>query len=259
MANFPDTWWNKRPLIVAHRGASHAAPQNTLAAFRLAADLGADGVELDVHLTADGVPVVIHDATVEATTDGSGQVTALTLAQVKALDAGVRFHASFAGERVPTLEEVLTAVGHRLLINIELKDFSPRDRGLEATVAALVQRLGLTGRVWFSSFNPLALRRVRRYAPDIPAGMLYDNSLPLPLRQRWLAPITPHEALHPHHALVTPALVAQAHRRGLRVATWTVDDPALAERLATWGVDALITNEPERLLAALRPSASGAR
>ncbi|MBN1922994.1 MAG: glycerophosphodiester phosphodiesterase [Anaerolineae bacterium] len=249
MATFPTTWPQHRPLILGHRGASHAAPQNTLAAFHKAAAMGADGVELDVHLSADGVPVVIHDALVNATTDGSGAVADLSLAELQSLDAGVRFNPSFAGERIPTLEEVLAAVGQQLIINIELKAFARRDAALEKAVVTLVRRLGLVDRVWFSSFKPYALVRARSEAPEIPCGLLYDG---LGLGAQLLRPITPHEALHPHHGLLSRARIQRAHKRGLWVATWTVDDVARAQTLAEWGVDAIITNEPERLLAALR-------
>src|SRR5512136_697214 len=108
-----------RLLNIAHRGASAAAPQNTLAAFRKAVELGADGVELDVQLSADGAVVVIHDFTVDKTTDGTGRVAAKTLAELKALDAGSRFSPQFAGERIPTLAEVFEAIDGKLLVNVE--------------------------------------------------------------------------------------------------------------------------------------------
>ncbi len=253
MMHFPTSWWRTdRPLVFGHRGASHAAPQNTLAAFRRAVEMGADGVELDVHLSADGVPVVIHDEKVDGTTDGQGLVTAKPLAELKELDAGSKFDPKFAGERIPTLEEVLAEVGNRLRVNIELKDYSWSDRGLESRVAALVQRMGLAERVWFSSFNPAGLMRVRKYAPTIPCGMLYDETMPLPLRNLWLAPLTPHEALHPHYSMITEAWARKTHRLGLWISTWTVDDPEVALKMAEWKVNVVITNEPDRILALYR-------
>ncbi len=247
MAQFPESWWREeRPLIFGHRGASRVAPQNTLAAFRRAAELGADGVELDVHLTAEGIPVVIHDARVDATTDGKGRVAELTLPQVKELDAGAHFDAAFAGERIPTLEEVLAEVGQRLIINIELKPSAKSSGGLEEAVVAVVRRMGMLERVWFSSFKPYALYWIRQQEPAVPCGLLYS---PLTFVSRLLAPVTPHEALHPHRSLVREAMVRRAHRRGLRVVTWTLDDEDKAQRFAEWGVDVIITNEPERLLA----------
>ena len=239
MTNFPETWWSgARPLIFAHRGASHAAPENTLPAFRRAVNVGADGVELDVHLTRDGVPVVIHDETVNATTDGTGRVTEMTLAEVKALDAGRHVDPAFAGTRVPTLEEVLVEIGEKLLVNVELKPAGRRNAGLAPAVVGVVERLGLEDRVWLSSFKPHHLYEARQASVRIPCGLLYVPNPLTPLFRLF----TPHEALHPYHMLITPHFVRRAHRRGLRVSTWTVDDVGAARRLADWGVDALITN-----------------
>ena len=251
ITRYPDLWQRGQPLgrpfVLGHRGASHAAPQNTLAAFRKAADVGADGIELDVHLSRDGVPVVIHNDSVDATTDGNGLVRDLTLDQLKALDAGARFDAPFVGERIPTLEEVLAEVGARVLTNIELK--AGRTAALVPAVVDLVRRMGMEDRVWFSSFKPYALYRARALAPTIPCGLLYG---PLNPGTLLLRPFTPHEALHPYKDLITERSVRWAHQRGLRVFTWTLDDPAVARKFAAWGVDGIITNEPAAILAACR-------
>jgi glycerophosphoryl diester phosphodiesterase len=234
-------------LNIGHRGASAAAPPNTLAAFEKAVELGADGIEFDVHLSADGVPVVIHDLTVDGTTNGSGRVADLTLAQLKHLDAGSTFDPTFAGERIPTLEEVLQRVGSRLLLNIELKTISLHDNGLEQAVIAQVEHYGLDDRVLLSSFNPLSLRRAKRMAPHVPVGLLYGPDLPVPLRQAWLAFAAPHEARHPEHKMVDAHYIAWAQRRGYRVNVWTVDDPDEMRRLIGLGVDGIITNVPDVL------------
>jgi glycerophosphoryl diester phosphodiesterase len=238
----------ERILNLAHRGASAVTPPNTLAAFEKAAELGADGVELDVHLSADGVPVVIHDFTVDGTTDGTGRVDHLALAQLRELDAGSSFDPMFRGERIPTLEQVLETVGRHLLLNIELKTTSLWDNGLERAVVAQVENHGLDdGRVLFSSFNHIALRRAKKIAPHIPVGLLHAPDLPLPLRQLWLSPFVPHEARHPKHTMVNTAYVTQAHRRDLLVNTWTVDEPVEMIRLIDLGVDCIITNRPDVL------------
>jgi len=260
MAVFPEHWWAGRPLIIAHRGASSVAPENTLAAFREAVRMGADGVELDVHLSADGVPVVIHNINVDATTGGTGLVNKMSVAQLKELDAAAHFksphsdaahqNAAFSGERIPTLEEVFAEVGQQTLINIELKDQGGRAEGLEAAVVEVVRRMEMQERVWFSSFKPYALVEARKHAPEIPCGLLYG---PLNMGARLLAPVTPHEALHPYFPLVSEASVTRAHGRGLRVAVWTLDDEQVARQFADWGVDVIITNEPDKLLAALTP------
>ncbi len=242
--------WGAGTLNIAHRGASVAAPPNTLAAFEKAAELGAHGVELDIHLSADSVPVVIHDFTVDATTDGTGRVAEMTLAQLKQLDAGSWFDPAFAGERIPTLEEVLEAVGSRLLLNIELKDFSLCNKRLERVVIGLIEQHSsscgqpLEDRVLLSSFNPFSLRRAKKIAPHIQAGLLYSPNLPLPLRRAWLAFLFPHEARHPEHTMVDADYMAWARRRGYRVNTWTVDDADEMRRLISLGVDGIITNVP---------------
>jgi len=234
------------PLNIAHRGASAAAPPNTLAAFEKAVELGADGIEFDVHLSADGVPVVIHDSTVDATTDGSGRVADLTLAQLKQLDAGAPFDPAFAGERIPTLKEVLETMGGRLLLNIELKTTSLRDNGLERAVIARVGQHGLETHVLLSSFNPFSLRRVKGIAPHIPVGLLYLPGLPLILH-RILSLLAPHEACHPEHTAVDARYMAWARRRDRQVNTWTVNDPDEMRRLIRLGVDGIITDVPDVL------------
>lgn len=236
MARFPALGRPDRPLIFGHRGASQRAPENTLPAFRAALEAGADGVELDVHLSADGVPVVIHDDRVDATTDGSGAVASLSLAQLRALDAG-------GGARIPALEQVLREVGPYLWINVEVKVH----QGLPAIVAA-VRRTDMAARVWFSSFRPYTLYRLRALAPDVACGLLYAPPTAMSLLLR---PFTPHEGLHPHVSMVTPRLVRRAQRQGLRVVVWTVDEPTVAQQLAAWGMDAIITNVPAILRASL--------
>jgi glycerophosphoryl diester phosphodiesterase len=238
---------HERTLNIAHRGASVVAPPNTLAAFEKAVELGADGIEFDVHLSADGVPVVIHDFTVDATTDGRGRVAGMTLAQLKALDAGCHFDPAFAGERIPTLKEVLDAAGDHLLLNIEMKSTSMRDRGLERTVLAQIEQHGSSDRVLISSFNPFSLRRAKRIAPHMPLGLLYAPDMPLPLRRAWLAPLAPHEARHPHHTMVDARYMAWARKRGYRVNAWTVDEPDEMRRLIALGVDGIITDVPDAL------------
>lgn len=247
-----------RPLNIAHRGASKVSPENTLPAFRKALDLGADGIELDVRLSADGVPVVIHDATVDATSNGSGRVDRKTVAELKQLNAEARLGATRAGlgalpeTRIPALAEVLDGLGQELLINIELKGVRPFDGRLEHAVVEQVNRFGLRSRVLLSSFNPLALRRIQRIDPNIPTGLIC-------LRPTWpslgLASLIvewPTRALHPHHSLVDAEFVRRAHEQGVRVHTWTVDDPALMRRLIALNVDGIITNAPDILVDILR-------
>lgn len=243
MASLP-----RRPLIWAHRGASAVAPENTLAAFAAARDAGADGIELDVTRCATGEVVVLHDATVDRTTDGHGRARDLTLDALRGLDAGHWFGPAFAGQQVPLLDEVLELVGQRLLVNIEIKP-EGSGGGLEQRVAAMVRAHGLATSVLISSFSPGALGRMGRADAALPRAVLYAKAWPPALIAGASAGILRARALHPHYRLVDCRLVAQAHRRGLTVNAWTADEPETWRRLKDLGVDGIITNRPAELLA----------
>lgn len=247
----PDHLYAAKPLVLAHRGASHDAPENTLPAFELARQMGADGVELDTSLTRDGVPVVIHDLTLDTTTDGHGPVNEYTLDMIRHLDAGSSFDSAFKGTRVPTLDEVFEALGKDMFVNVELKSTSWNGDGLEAAALAVIRKHNAAGRVVVSSFNPMTLRRFHKLAPDVPIGYLYADGEPLPLRYGWLMFGVPHEARHPHHKIIDAAFMRWAQGNRYRVHTWTVDDPARMVELRELGVDAIITNRPDVALQAL--------
>jgi glycerophosphoryl diester phosphodiesterase len=235
-----------KPLVIAHRGASAYAPENTLPAFNLAIELGADGVELDVSLTQDGVPVVLHDDTVDRTTNGRGAVNQMTLAQVQQLDASNKFE-KYRGARIPTLEEVLRAITCRGSVNIELKNLTLKADGVEAATLAVIKSVGALDKVMVSSFNPIALRRMYQLDPLVPRGLLYRPNLPIYLRRAWLRPLAHPTAMHPHSSMVTREFVAWAHAKGYQVNTWTIDDPEEMKRLIELGVDAIMTNKPDVL------------
>jgi glycerophosphoryl diester phosphodiesterase len=220
-----------RPLIFAHRGASQIAPENTLPAFEAAAALGADGVELDVQYSSDGKLMVFHSLTLEATTDGQGRVSAHTLAELRALNASRHFGPSFAGVRIPTLDEVLDLLANRLIINIELKVPDLPSTTLGVDVAACVHAHGMAGQVIVSSFNPFALRRARQAGPDIECALLISPDLPAWMRWGVTRRHSRAVALHP-----------EAHM---------VDAEAEMRRLIALGVDAIITDVPDRLAALL--------
>lgn len=243
----------ERTLNIAHRGASAVAPENTLAAFEKAAELGADGIELDVRLCADGVPVVIHDARVDGTTDGSGRVEEMTLMELKQLDAGRWFEAAFAGQRIPTLAETLAAVGDHLLLNVELKGEGLVDRGLAQAVVDLIEQHRLAERVLVSSFKPLPLRRVQKIAPQILTGMLYSSTA-LPAFAR-LVSARPYAAMHPHAKALGERHMKWLRQHGYRIHVWTVDDLEEMQRFIEWGVDGIMTNVPA-LLQSLLEAAS---
>lgn len=237
--------------VFAHRGAKAVAPENTMPAFQLALDMGVDGIELDVQCSKDGALVVIHDFTVDRTTDRCGKVADLTLAELRELDAGSAFGPEFAGTRIPSLHDVLDLVGDRCIVNIEIKTLA-YDGGDEADeVAQVIAERRLHGQVIVSSFNPMALIKLRNLDRNIPLGLLYSNQLPGYLMQAWLGPLMDPDALHPHHRLVDMAYMARARELGKAVNTWTVNEVEEAQRLAALGVDAIISDVPDAILAAL--------
>lgn len=241
----------RRPILLAHRGASAEAPANTLVAFRLAAEMGADGVELDVHLTRDGRAVVIHDDTVTSVTGAPGRVREMTVEEIQSLDAGSYFSPAFRGERIPTLEEVLDVLRPDMVVNVELKGASARTEGLEREVVRILQARQMLDRVIISSFNPFRLWRTRRLEPRLPRAMLHGPGTPVFVRRLWFLPLVRPDALHPHYTLVDAAYMDRARRWGMRVNVWTVDDAREARRLLDLGVDGIITNDPRGLRQAL--------
>ncbi len=248
-AGFP---YKDRPLNFGHRGAPTVAPENTLASFQKAREMGADGIELDVMLCADGKVVVSHDFSVERTTDGQGRVAEITQAQLRALDAGAWFAAQFAGQRIPTLREVVQWAGKDMLLNIELKSMSLRTDGLEEKVIAIVREYHLESRVVLSSFNPFAIRRVKQMAPDLHTGLLYAGKLPIYLRRAWLRPFAHPDALHPQYGLVNDAYLLWARGKGCRVNVWAPDELNDLQRLVAQGVDMIITDRPDLLAAVFK-------
>ena len=245
MSEIGADFYKGKPLVFGHRGARQAAPENTLAAFRKALEMGADGIELDVMLSADGVPVVIHDSTLERTTNGNGRVEERPLDQLRELDAGGHFSPQFRGEPIPTLAEVLDAFGGALRINIELKSRSSADDGLEARVVELVRARALDSSVIFSSFNPLSLWRARRLAPEIRRGLLYARDMPIYLSRAWAAPFLGLDAVHPEAGMVDARYMRWARSKGYHVNVWTVNEPPEMLRLIEVGVDMLITDRPD--------------
>ena len=236
-----------RPLIWGHRGASFEAPENTLAAFALALQQGADGVELDVQRCASGEVVVLHDESLGRTTGFPALLAETPWSVIKRLDAGSRKHARFAGERVPLLAEVLEAFPK--LVNIELKCEEPDDRGLTREVVRLVREARAQERVLLSSFNPVCLARARLLEPSVPRALLFESNQNFALRHALAAPALAVRALHPEHVLATPGAVARWRRLGWSVGCWTVDDVDLAARLHESGVSGIITNRPDRMRA----------
>jgi glycerophosphoryl diester phosphodiesterase len=228
------------PWIIAHRGASEEEPENTLRAFRRAVELGADMVELDVHLSRDGEPVVIHDARVDKTTDGRGEVRALTLAELRRLDAG-------RGERIPTLPEVIDALRGRCRLYVELKA-----AGTPAVVAETVTRAGMADDVIVGSFQAELVRETRARAPHVATSLLVGPGVEDPV-----APALAAGAAYAHLCwerrganpaeLLTPALLARLRAAGLGIVLWHEERPEVIARLRGLPVDGVCGNRPELL------------
>ena len=234
------------PFLWAHRGASCCTPENTLAAFAAAVQSGADGLELDIHLSLDGVPVVIHDETLNRTTDGCGPVAEMTWQQLQQLDAGDWFSAEFAGEPIPALEEVLKVFGGQLRLNLELKEF-----GAGLAVLELLSHYPSSDIV-VSSFNYDLLHRLRSMDEDLSLAVLFDAG-------NWRYAVQFAKELsacsfNPEAGVVNRPMISACRQTGLPVFVWTVDQPEVARSLVRAGVSGVFTNDPSALKAAFHDS-----
>jgi glycerophosphoryl diester phosphodiesterase len=240
-------------LIIAHRGASGNAPENTLAAFRKAVALGATFIETDLQLSRDARFVAIHDATVNRTTNGQGAVHDMTLADLRKLDAGSWFGSEFAGERIPTLEEILEfSKKNDVVFYLEIKPGAAWG-GEHALIGAL-RESGEIPRAVVISFDAAIVVNLRKIEPTLMTGLLYDGQIENPLEK---AVEIGARQLAVRGDLVTPALIAQAKKKDLQVVCWTVNHPAHMRMLAAAGVDGIMSDYPDRLVAAVRKEADG--
>ena len=234
--------------VIGHRGASGHAPENTLAAFRKAVALGATFIETDLQLSRDAHFVAIHDDTVNRTTNGRGSVHDLTLAELRQLDAGSWFGSQFSGERVPTLEEILEfSKKNDAVFYLELKP-SGAWGGEHALIGAL-RDSGEIARAVVISFDPSLVLNVHKIEPTIMSGLLYDGQLDKPIEK---ALEIGARQLVVRGDLVTPALLAQARKKDLQVVCWTVNHPAHMRMLIEAGVAGIMSDYPDRLVAALK-------
>jgi glycerophosphoryl diester phosphodiesterase len=241
-------------LILAHRGASADAPENTLEAFRLAVEQGADGVELDAMVCASGEVVVCHDERLKRLAGLDWEVQRTPLWKLRQLDVGTAL--GFAPARIPTLVEVVEALPPGFLINIELKNDRLDDRGLSQQVATLVRDACLENRILISSFNPWCLWRVAEVEPRLRRGLLIDPDRSYLTQAHLLAPLVANHSVHLADQACTAGRVAQWLESGREVAAWTVDRPDRALELQQMGVLYCITNRPSALRAVV-PSAVG--
>ena len=241
---FTDLLDPSRALIIAHRGASGSAPENTMAAFSLAVEQGAQVIELDVHMTADGYPVVIHDATIDRTTDGTGLVREKALADLRRLDAGSWYDARFVGEHVPTLEEVVTWAKGRVALAIEIKNTPFRYRGIEASVTGVLERHNAVVENEVFSFDHLCVQRFKAREPRLLTGVCYAAD---PVDHNALATLANATVLHPMFQHLRSEAVRQAHAAGLLVFPWAVNDHQDIREMVALGVDGITTNLPQRV------------
>jgi len=232
-------------LVIAHRGASGHAPENTLAAFKQALAFGATFIETDLQLTRDARFVAIHDDTVDRTTNGQGAVHDMTLAEVRKLDAGSWFGSEFAGERVPTLDEILQfSKKNDVVFYLELKPGG--SWGGEHALIGSLRESGEIARSVVISFDAGILAAIRKIEPTLMTGLLYDGQIDDPLEK---AVEIGARQVAVRGDLVTPWMLGQARRRDLQVVCWTVNHPAHMRMLMSAGVDGIMSDYPDRLVA----------
>ena len=234
------------PLWIAHRGAGRLAPENTLAAFRLGARHGHRAFECDVKLSADGVPFLLHDATLERTTSGHGTASAFAWSDLSRLDAGAWHSPAFAGEPLPRLADVAAYCLHNgFALNIEIKPTPGDEARTGRVVATEAARLwaGQTLPPLLSSFRPDALQAARDAAPQLPRALLLDA-----LRDGWFeqARALGCAAVVTNHRIMSAALIERLHAAGLRALVYTVNEAAKARRLVALGIDGIITDAVDR-------------
>ena len=233
--------------VIAHRGLSSLGPENTLIAIEKAIEVGAAMVEVDVTVTADGRVICLHDETLDRTTSGSGLPGDFTLAEIKQLDAGSWFAPEYAGERIPTLAEVLETVNGRILINVEIKSEAV-EHGIVPRVAALIAEHEMIDEVVVSSFSPEALRQMKTIDPAVITATLYNKDLhtgrdPLEIVQE-----VGSRGFNISSKRVTPEMVDRCHKHGIPVAVYTVNETAELLRLMEMGVDAVFTDHADTMV-----------
>jgi glycerophosphoryl diester phosphodiesterase len=237
-------------ITIAHRGASGYYPENTMASFEGAVELESDMIELDVALSKDGVPVVIHDAELKRTTNGRGPVSSYTLQELKKLDAGAWFASSFAGQRIPTLEEALEFAAETIALNIEIKTEAVSDKvtgGVETKCLELVRKYGMLEHVLFSSFNYRAVSRIKEMEPPVPVALVYERwQSGLKSPSRLIAEYNA-DAFNCSYRQLTKKRLADLKSNDIPVYIYTVNHPAKMEALIKRGVNGIFTNKPDVL------------
>lgn len=243
-----------QPLVVAHRGASAYAPENTIAAFELAIELDADALELDLRQTKDSVLVVLHDAEVDRTTNGKGNVRNFTFFELQKLDAGSWFNNEFSDQKIPSLQEVIDLLDESTSIIIELKEGNETYPGIEERVVEIVKQNNIESQTILKSFNPNVLERLRKIDPDIPLLYVYAVRIP------WLGMIIDRgvtfdsvydldvEYLQPHRFFLSKSFVEDAKANGYKIISWGVNSTEAINESLEYGVDGIETDYPDKVL-----------
>ena len=231
--------------IFAHRGFSLQYPENTMTAFRKALEAGADGIEMDARLTQDGQIVIMHDPTIDRTTNGKGKVRDMLLQEILGLDAGIKKGVVFENERVPMLEQVFAELGGKLLLNIELCNYDEGDnRQLANQTVELIEKYKLVDSVIISSFRFNNLVYVKDKNPGISCGLLAKQGLMGLFARNLLNHSVSVDALHPYYTDVNAGLIRKEQQCGRKVRAWTVNAPQDIRQLYELGVDAIFTDDP---------------
>lgn len=243
-----------QPMIIAHRGAMAYAPENTIAAFKLGIELGANAIELDLRQTKDKIPVALHDATVNSTTNGKGNVLDYTFADLKNLDAGSWFDNKFSSEKIPSLQEVIDILTDSVILIIELKEGNETYPDIEENVISIIIENNIESKTILKSFDPNVLERLRKLAPDIPLLYVYTFRLP------WLGMIIDRgitfgsifnidaEYLQPHRFFLSESFVKAAQSRGFKIISWGVNSEEDIIESLEYGVDGIETDYPDKVL-----------
>lgn len=231
-------------LNVAHRGASALAPENTMAAFEMAVELGADAIELDLHVSLDGELVIIHDPTLDRTTDGHGPVHACSLEELKRLDAGRWFDERFAGQRIPTLTEVLERFAGTLPLALEIKAGSDFFEGIEERVVAILRKYQVIPQVAVASFDHYALLRLKELEPSLRTAALLVGR---PVSISAVAKICRADAMAMEYSLITHTEIDACRAAGVQLVVWVVNEPARMRHFVDLEVDGMITDRPDIL------------
>lgn len=231
-------------LAIGHRGALGYAPENTMSSFKQGLDMGADVLELDVHVSGDGELVVMHDASVERTTDGQGKLKTMRLGEIKKLDAGAKFDRRFRGERVPTLAEVLDWARGRIALAIEIKGDPQPDDGVGEKLVGLIRTHDMSDEVAVISFYHDAVKRVKQLAPELCTGIIYECQL---ADTAGCARAASADSVRPEWHFWTRKLVEQVHQAGLIASSWVANDDLTMGQLADMAIDSIVSDYPDRL------------